>query len=100
MTSLVNRLFELSRHCPKEYEAILIEASVALQKGRMITEEELVKCGYEVLPQGGWVRLSPEIIPRDWEDICQDFGVDPDCHEIILAVCGVKEIKEGINEEV
>jgi hypothetical protein len=66
----------------------------------MITIEKLLDNGYEVLPQGGWIRLSPEIIPRDWEDICQDFGVDPDCHEIILAVCGVKEIKEGINEEV
>jgi hypothetical protein len=66
----------------------------------MITKEELIEHGYEVLPQAGWIRLSPEIIPRDWEDICSDFGVDPDCHEIILAVCGVKEIMEGINEEV
>jgi len=64
----------------------------------MITEEELVENGYAVLPQGGWVRLNPEIIPRDWADICEDFGVDPECHEIILAVCGVKEITEGINE--
>ena len=66
----------------------------------MITEQELVEHGYEVLPQGGWVRLNPEIIPHDWENICEDFGVDPDCHEIILAVCGVKEIKEGIDEYV
>jgi hypothetical protein len=66
----------------------------------MITKEKLLDNGYEVLPQGGWIRLSPEIIPRDWEDICQDFGVDPDCHELILAVCGVKEITEGINEDV
>jgi hypothetical protein len=66
----------------------------------MITEQDLIEHGYAVLPQGGWVRLNPEIIPRDWADVCKDFGVDPDCHEIILAVCGVKEIKEGINEEV
>jgi anti-sigma regulatory factor (Ser/Thr protein kinase) len=66
----------------------------------MITKEELIEHGYDVLPTGGWVRLSPEIVPRDWEDICKDFGVDPDCHEIILAVCGVKEIEEGINEYV
>ena len=66
----------------------------------MIVKEELIEHGYDVLPQGGWVRLSPEIIPRDWENICQDFGVDPNCHEIILAVCGVKQINEGINEEV
>jgi hypothetical protein len=66
----------------------------------MITKEELTEHGYDVLPKGGWVRLSPEIIPRDWEDICSDFGVDPDCHEIILAVCGVKQINDGISEEV
>ena len=63
----------------------------------MITAEELVEHGYDVLPTGGWIRLSPENIPRDWEDICEDFGVDPDCHEIILAVCGVKQIDEGID---
>ena len=66
----------------------------------MITKDELIEHGYAVLPQGGWVRLNPEIVPRDWEDICKDFGVDSSCHEIILAVCGVKEISEGINEEV
>jgi hypothetical protein len=32
MTSLSERLFEESRNCQKEYEAILMEASVALQK--------------------------------------------------------------------
>lgn len=66
----------------------------------MITEEELIQHGYTVLPQAGWVRLNPEIISNDWYDICKDFNINPDCHEIILAVCGVKEIKEGINEEV
>jgi len=66
----------------------------------MITEEELIKNGYRVLPKGGWIRINPEIIPHDWHDICKDFGCDPDCHEIILAVVGVEEIREGINEEV
>jgi hypothetical protein len=66
----------------------------------MITKEELIESGYEVLPKGGWVRLNPEIISNDWYDICKDFNVDPDCHEIILAVCGVKEITEGIDENV
>jgi hypothetical protein len=65
----------------------------------MITEQELLDSGYTVLPQGGWVRLNPEIIPHDWVDICKDFGVDPDCHEIILAVCGVKQINDGLNIE-
>jgi hypothetical protein len=58
----------------------------------MITTEDLIKTGYTVLPKGGWIRLSPDIIPRDWEDVCSDFDVSPDCQEIILAVCGVKEI--------
>jgi hypothetical protein len=66
----------------------------------MITAEDLVEHGYDVLPKGGWIRLSPENIPRDWADICKDFGVDPECHEIILAVCGVKQIAEGIDEYV
>jgi hypothetical protein len=29
---LSNKLFDLSRDCPKEYETILIEASIALMK--------------------------------------------------------------------
>jgi hypothetical protein len=59
----------------------------------MITKEELIENGYDVLPQGGWVRLDPETVPHDWHDICKDFGVDSDSKEIILAVCGVKEIQ-------
>ena len=66
----------------------------------MITSEELIESGYSVLPQGGWIRLNPEIIPHDWVDICKDFGVDADCHELILAVCGVKQITDGLNIEV
>jgi hypothetical protein len=58
----------------------------------MITKKQVEKAGYEVLPKGGWVRLDPMIIPHDWEDICKDFGVHPDCKEMILCVCGVKEI--------
>jgi hypothetical protein len=65
----------------------------------MIKEKELIDSGYSVLPQGGWIRLNPEIIPHDWVDICKDFGVDPDCHELILAVCGVKQINDGLNIE-
>ena len=65
----------------------------------MITSKELIDSGYSVLSKGGWIRLSPEIVPHDWVDICKDFGVDPDCHELILAVCGVKQINEGLNIE-
>jgi hypothetical protein len=62
----------------------------------MIKEKELIDSGYSVLPQGGWIRLSSDIVPHDWADICKDFGVDPDCHELILAVCGVKEINAEV----
>jgi len=58
----------------------------------MITENELKEAGYEVLPKGGWIRLTREIVPYDWDDFCKDFGVDPDCEEMILAISGVKEI--------
>ena len=58
----------------------------------MITKEQVEEGGYEVLPEGGWIRLDPEIIPRDWYDVCKDFGVDPHCKEMILCICGVKEI--------
>ena len=61
----------------------------------MLTKEQVAQAGYTILPQGGWVRLDPTIIPHDWHDICKDFGVDPDCEELILCVCGVKEINEG-----
>jgi len=59
----------------------------------MVTKEQLLKEGYIVLPKGGWIRLDPTIMPNDWHDICKDFGCDPDCNEIIIAVSGVKEIK-------
>ena len=61
----------------------------------MITQAELEKQGYEVLPKGGWLRIDSNIMPRDWHDVCKDFGVDPSCDEIILAIAGVKEIQEG-----
>jgi hypothetical protein len=64
----------------------------------MIKEKELIDSGYSVLSNGGWIRLNPEIIPHDWADICKDFGVDPDCEEIILAVCGVKEINAEVKQ--
>ena len=50
----------------------------------MITKKEIEEAGYEVLPKGGWIRISPENMPRDWEDVCNDFGVSSDCLEIIL----------------
>lgn len=58
----------------------------------MITENELKDQDYEVLPRGAWLRIDPEMMPRDWHDVCKDFGVDPSCDEIILAIAGVKEV--------
>jgi hypothetical protein len=64
----------------------------------MITENELKGAGYTVLQKGGWIRLDPMIIPHEWEDTCKDFGVNPNCDEIILAVAGVKQINYGEEE--
>jgi len=58
----------------------------------MITDDELKQHGYSVV--NGHIRLDASVIPNDWYDLCKDFCVDPDCKEIILAVCGVKEIYE------
>ena len=57
----------------------------------MVTKEEVEKEGYTVLPRGGWIRIDPEIIPHDWDDICKDFNIDPNCRSAILCVVGVKE---------
>jgi hypothetical protein len=61
---------------------------------RMITEQDLKKNGYTVLPNGGYIRIDPTMMPYDWSDVCKDFGADPDCKEIVLAVCGVLEIHD------
>ena len=64
----------------------------------MITKKEMEKGGYRVLPKGGWIRLDRSSIPKDWYDICNDFDIDPECEEIILCICGIKEIHEGEDE--
>jgi hypothetical protein len=67
----------------------------------MITKKQMEKAGYTVLPKGGWIRLDPTIVPHDWEDLCKDFASDPECKELILCICGVKEIyREDENEDV
>ena len=61
---------------------------------RMITEQDLKQHGYAVLPSGGHIRIDPTMMPYDWRDVCKDFGANPDCKEIVLAVCGVLEIHD------
>ena len=56
----------------------------------MITEKQVVKHGYTVLPKGGWFYVNPEIIPHDWHDICTDFGIDESVKGVYLCVVGVK----------
>ena len=58
----------------------------------MITKKELNESGYTALPKGGWLRIDANMMPRDWHDVCKDFGVNPNCDEIILAIAGIKEI--------
>jgi hypothetical protein len=60
----------------------------------MITQDELEKQGYEVLPKGAWFRIDSNMMPWEWDDVCKDFGVDTNCTEIILAIAGVKEIQK------
>lgn len=65
----------------------------------MVTKEQLLKEGYIVLPKGGWIRIDPTIIPHGWEELCKNFGCDPSCKEIIIAVSGVKEVKNQGDED-
>ena len=64
----------------------------------MITKEEAEKAGYTILPSGGYFVVSAEDIPHDWYELCVNYGADPSCKELILCVCGYKEIYEE-NEE-
>jgi hypothetical protein len=57
----------------------------------MLTKTEVESKGYTVLPKGGWIYLDPEIMPRDWDDICRDFDIDPSARGAYLCVVGVKE---------
>jgi len=64
----------------------------------MITKEQIVEAGYTVMPEGGWMYVDPEIVPRDWSDIAKSFGFDPDCKGVYLCVVGVKEVHEEETE--
>ena len=57
----------------------------------MLSQKEVESKGYTVLPKGGWIYLDPEIMPRDWDDICRDFDIDPSARGAYLCVVGVKE---------
>ena len=61
----------------------------------MLTKSKIEKAGYRVLPNGAWFVLDPTIVPHDWEKLCENYGVDPSCDELVLCVCGVKEIHKG-----
>ena len=61
----------------------------------MITQTELEKQGYTVLPKGACFTIDSNMMPWEWDDVCKDFGVDANCTEIILAVAGVIEIQKG-----
>ena len=60
----------------------------------MLTKKQVEDAGYTVLPEGAWLRIEPEMMPHDWLFLCGHFGVDPSCKEVILCVCGVKEIND------
>ena len=60
----------------------------------MLTKKQVENAGYTVLPEGAWLRIEPEMMPHDWLFLCGHFGVGPSCKEVILCVCGVKEIND------
>ncbi len=57
----------------------------------MLTKDQVVNSGYTVLPEGGWIYVDPEIMPRDWDDLAKSFGFDPYCEGVYLCVAGFKE---------
>ena len=68
----------------------------------MITKEEMERAGYTVLKNGGHIVMSPEDLPHEWGFMCEAFGVNPECKEMVLCVCGVIEVpfkKEGDEDE-
>ena len=58
----------------------------------MITKKQMEKAGYTVLKNGGYIVMAPEDLPHEWEFMCEAFGVDPECKEMVLCVCGVIEV--------
>jgi len=48
MTLLADKLFEESRHCPKEYESIFMEASVAVQTPNYLHLEIATEVAWQV----------------------------------------------------
>jgi len=61
MTLLAKKLFEESRYCPKEYESILMEASVAIQKPNYLHLEIATEVAWQV---GDILQNSPRAESR------------------------------------
>lgn len=64
----------------------------------MLTKSKIEKAGYRAIPNGAWLRIDPTIMPHDWESLCESYGADPDCDELVLCVCGVKEVSNNTEE--
>ena len=65
----------------------------------MITREQMESAGYTVLENGGHIVMAPEDLPNEWEFMCEAFGVDPRCKEMVLCVCGVIAVTHEEDEE-
>jgi hypothetical protein len=61
MTLLADKLFEESRHCPKEYESIFMEASVAVQTPNYLHLEIATEVAWQV---GDMLENSPRAESR------------------------------------
>ena len=65
----------------------------------MLTKKQVMDAGYTVIRKGAWYRLDPMIDPRGWDDFAKTIGFDPSCEEVILCVCGYKEIFKESNDD-
>jgi hypothetical protein len=39
----------------------------------MLTKKQIEDAGYTLLPEGGWMYVDPEIVPRDWYDLSKKY---------------------------
>ena len=97
MSKLAERLFEASRYCEKEYEGILMDASVALQKPNYLHLEIATEVAWQV---GDILENSPRAESR-WhvcniaKRIIEAGVIDEDSTDIDEIVAEWLHTKEG-----
>jgi hypothetical protein len=64
----------------------------------MISEKEWLDVGYTILPCGGWMSITPELLGNQWVAMAMSLGFDPHCKEVILGLTAFKQIDNGEEE--